>query len=107
MRLKRLGLEFRVKLATEKPRVVWHFHNFDVILVGGPSGDPQACGREGLFKLTVKFIAMAMALTDFGFAVGFVGKGAGFEQAGPGAEAHRASHFVNAKEFAKLVNDAI
>src|SRR5271165_6385435 len=103
MRLKRLGLEFRVKLATEKPGVLRHFHNFDVVLVGGASGDPQASSREGLFKLAVKFEAMAVALTDFGFAVGLVGEGASFEPAGPGAQAHGATHFVNTKEFAKLV----
>src|SRR5580704_4630010 len=50
---------------------------------------------------------MAVALADFGFAVGFVGQGAGFEFAGPGAEAHRAAHFVYAQEFAQFIDDAM
>ena len=39
MGLKRLRLEFRVELATEKPGVIRHFHNFNVIFVGSAAGD--------------------------------------------------------------------
>src|SRR5580658_3038732 len=50
---------------------------------------------------------MAMAFADFELTVGFGGEGAGFEFAGPRAEAHSAAHFVNAKEFAQVIDDAV
>ncbi len=48
-----------------------------------------------------------MAFADFRFAVGFKRQGAGFDFAGPGAEAHGAAHFIHAEEFAQFVNDAV
>jgi hypothetical protein len=39
MGLERLGLEFGMKLAAEKPGVIRHFHNFNVVFVGGAASD--------------------------------------------------------------------
>ena len=50
---------------------------------------------------------MAVALGNFERAVGFRSEGAGLEFAGPGAQAHRAAHFVHAEEFAEFVDYAI
>ena len=107
MRLERLGLEFRMELAAEKPRVIRRFDDFDVIFVGSAAGDAEASSDEGLFVFAIEFVAVAVAFADFSFAVGFVGKGAGFELAGPRAEAHGAAHFVHAEQFAQFVNDAV
>src|SRR6516162_10237141 len=48
-----------------------------------------------------------MAFADFALTVSFVREGAGFQPAGPSAEPHRPTHFVNAEEFAEFVNDAV
>src|SRR5258707_6537690 len=50
---------------------------------------------------------MTVALADFGFAIGLMGQGAGFEFAGPGAEAHGATHLFHAKQFAEFVDHAM
>ena len=107
MGLERLGFEFGVELAAEKPGVVRHFHNFNVVFVGSASGNSEASGDEGFFKFAIKFVTVAVAFADFGLAVSLVRKGAGFEDAGPRSKAHGAAHFVNAKEFAKLVDYAM
>ena len=39
MGLERFGLEFRVELAAEKPGMIRHFHNFNVVFVRGAAGD--------------------------------------------------------------------
>jgi len=39
MRFKWFGLEFRMELATEEPRMVGSFHDLDVVLVGGAAGN--------------------------------------------------------------------
>ena len=39
MGLERLGFEFGMELAAEKPGMVRHFDNFNVIFVGGAAGN--------------------------------------------------------------------
>ena len=50
---------------------------------------------------------MAVALADFGFAVGLEGVGVGVEFALPGAEAHGAAEFFYAAQLAQFVDDAV
>ena len=50
---------------------------------------------------------MAVALGDFGGAVGFGGERAGLELAGPCAEAHGSAHLFDTGQFAQLVDDAV
>src|SRR3954453_8810972 len=50
---------------------------------------------------------MPVTFAYFQFAVGFGRKGAGFELARPCTEAHGATHFVDAEQFAKLVDDSM
>src|SRR5580693_398749 len=45
MRGERLGLEFGMELATEKPRMIWRFHNFDVDAVRRTAGDAETGAR--------------------------------------------------------------
>src|ERR1700676_2840906 len=47
---------------------------------------------------------MAVAFADFCFAVSLVGQGAGLQFARPRAQAHSAPHFIDAEQFAQLVN---
>src|SRR5258708_27925193 len=107
MRFERLGLEFGVKLAAEKPRMVRRLNDLDVILVGSSAGDAQSRSGQNLFVVAVEFVAMAMALADFQLPIGAMSEGARFEFAGPCTQAHRAAHFVHAEKFAEFVDDAV
>src|SRR5207249_8832184 len=107
VRFERLGFEFRVKLAAEEPRMVRGFDDFDVIFVGRAASDAEPRGNQSLLVVAIKFVAVAMALADFEFAVSLVGKRAGFKFAGPRAEPHGAAHFVHAEQFAQFINDAV
>src|SRR5260370_41812704 len=85
VRFERLRFEFRVELAAEEPRMVRRFDDFHVILIRRASGDAQARGDQSFFVVAIKFVAVAVALADFEFAVSLVGEGAGPELAWPGA----------------------
>src|SRR5216683_2635285 len=87
--------------------MVGSLDDFDVVFVGRAAGDAKAGGGEDFFVVAVEFVAVTMALADFEFAVGAMGEGAGFEFAGPGAEAHGAAHFIHAEQFAEFVDDAV
>src|SRR5579863_1085426 len=96
-----------MELATEKPGVVGGFDNFNVSAVGSFSGDFESGGDEYLLVIAVEFVPMAVAFANLKFAVGAVGERTLLEHARPRAQAHRAAHFVHAKQFAQLVNDAV
>ncbi len=83
------------------------FDDFHVLAVGSAAGDAEAGVGQSFFVFAIEFVAMAVALADFGFAIGFEGEGAGLELAGPRAEAHGAAHFVHAEEFAQFVDHAM
>src|SRR5690348_13270682 len=107
MGLERLGLEFGMELAAEEPWVLGRLNDFDVIFVGRAAGDFQAGGNQSFFIFAIKFVAVAVPLADFELAIGPMSERAGFEFAGPRAEAHGAAHFVHAEKFAQFVNDAV
>src|SRR5579862_2193192 len=50
---------------------------------------------------------MAVAFADFEFAVSAMRERAGNKFAGPRAEAHGTTHFVDAEKFAEFVNDTV
>src|SRR5258708_36071413 len=104
MRLVRFGLEFGMELASEEPGVVGGFDYFYIIFIGGAAGDLEAGAGQNFFVIAIEFVAVAVALADFEFAVGAMGEGAGLEVAGPGAEAHGGAHFGHAEELAHVVD---
>ncbi len=105
--LQRLGFELGVELAGEEEGVGGDLDDLDVGGVGGGSGEAEACAGEDGFVLAVELVAMAVAFGDFGCAVGTGGERAGFEMAGPGAEAHGAAHLLDAGELAEFIDDAV
>src|SRR5215470_1159246 len=104
MRFERLGLEFRMELAAEEPRMFGRFDDLDVVLVWGAPGNLEPGRNQRLFVLAVEFIAVTMPLADLELAVSLGSKRARLELARPGAEAHGAAHFVDAQQFAQFVN---
>ena len=72
------------------------FDDFDVIFVGRAAGDAEAGSGKVFLVFAIEFVAVAVALADFRYAVSLIGRGAGFEPAGPRAQAHGATHFVHA-----------
>jgi len=70
MRLEGFGFEFGVKLAAEEPGVLGRFDDLDVIFVGGAAGDEQAGAGQSFLVVAVEFVAVAVTLADFCFAVG-------------------------------------
>src|SRR6185369_2224353 len=107
MRFERPGFEFGVELAAEEPRVLGGFDDFDVVFVGGATGDAKAGGDEDLFVVAVEFVSVTVTFADFQLAVGFGRERARLQFAWPGAQTHGAAHFVHTQELAKLVNHAM
>src|SRR5579859_2074460 len=107
MRLERFGLEFGVELAAEEPGVLGGLDYFDVVFVGGAAGDAQSGVGQSFLVVAVEFVAVAMAFANLRFAVSLGGKRTGFEFAGPSAQAHGATHFVDAEKFAQFIDDAM
>src|SRR6202035_3546634 len=107
MWLERPGFELWMELAAQKPRMVRSFDDLDVILVRSAAGDAQARGGKYPFVIAIELVAVAMALADFELAVGFGGERAGLEFAGPRTQAHGATHFIDAEQFAEFVDDAM
>ena len=74
MRFERLGFEFRMELAAEEPRMVRSFDDLDVVFVGSAAGDAEAGGGQNFLVVAIEFVAMAVTLADFGFAIGAIGE---------------------------------
>src|SRR4029077_8465826 len=64
MRHKGRRLEFRMKLAGEKPGMVRGFDDFDVFAVGRTSGDAESSVGERFFVFAIKFVPVAVAFAD-------------------------------------------
>src|SRR6202023_4370870 len=107
MRSQRVRFELGVKLAADEPGVIRDFHDFDVDAVRSAAGDAESSARERVFIFAIKLVTVAVTLGDIGVAVSLVGERAGLDFAGPGPEAHRSAHFIDAEEFAQFVNYAI
>ncbi len=74
VRFEGLGFEFGMELAAEEPWMVGGFDDFDVVFVGSAAGDAKARAEQSLFVVAIEFVAMAVALADFDFAVGLMGE---------------------------------
>ena len=83
VRRERLRFEFRMELASQKPRVVRGLDNLHVLAVGRSSGDAESGVGQRLFVFAVEFVAVAVAFADIGCAVGAEGRGILFDLAGP------------------------
>src|SRR5438270_1923631 len=107
MRLQRLRLEFRMELAAQKVWMVRDLYDLHVSSVRGGSCDAQTATGKHRFIFTVELIAMAMALTDLRCAVSFRCLAVRLQFASPSAQPHGAAQFVNAGQFAQLINNAV
>src|SRR6202521_6036276 len=107
VRLKRLGFEFRMKLAAEEPRVIGHFDNLHIGAIRRAPADAQTRGDELLLVIAVEFITIPMALADLQSAVGAMRERARLDAARPSAQAHGAAHFVDPQQFAQFVDHAM
>ena len=72
VRFERFGFEFRVELAAEKPGVLRGFDDFDVVSVGGASGDAQPGSDESFLVVAVELVTVAVAFANFELAIGLV-----------------------------------
>src|SRR5215831_17421791 len=83
MRRERLRFEFWMELAADKPRMIGHFNDLNVHAVRSASADAESSPCQNLGVFGVEFVAVAMALRDFGCAVSVRSEGAGFKLASP------------------------
>ena len=63
------GGEFRVELATEKPRVIGQLDHFHQPFIQRMAGQRQTGGLQRLPVTVVEFVTVAVALGDHLFAV--------------------------------------
>ena len=62
-----------MELDAYEPGMVQIFHDFHQLIVGGYAHQGQTAVGQGFPIVVIEFIAMAMALIDDFFAVGFKG----------------------------------
>jgi hypothetical protein len=74
MGFQRLGFELGMELATEKPGMVLDLDDFDKPVIRVLSREKKAGSRQYRLVLGVEFVAMAVALINITFPIGFVGK---------------------------------
>src|SRR5215469_3440835 len=95
MRLERLRLEFRMKLAAEEMGMIGQLDHLDVSAVRRRSRDAQARGGHLFFIFAIEFVTMPVALADLGFPVNSVCQRSRLDLASPGPQAHRSPQFLN------------
>jgi hypothetical protein len=52
--------------------MVGGFDDFDVVFIGGATGDAETGVGQDFLVVAIEFVTVAVALADFEFAVGFV-----------------------------------
>ena len=87
--------------------MVGRLDDFDVIFIRRAPGDAQTRGDQGFLVVAIEFVAVAVALADFQFAVSFVRERARLQLARPRTQSHRAAHFVDAEQFTQFINHAV
>src|ERR1017187_9476094 len=107
MRTHRLGLELRVELAAQVPRMPRDFADLHVGLVRRLPRNPQPGRRQDLFVLAVEFVAVPVPLDNLARAVGPAGETVFRQPARPAAQAHGAAQLVDALQLAQLEDDAV
>src|ERR1035437_7707695 len=74
MRMHRLGLELRVELAAQVPRMVRDFADLHVRLVRRLPRNPQPVGHQNLLVLAVEFVAVTVPFHNLARAIGPAGR---------------------------------
>src|SRR6202007_3252544 len=88
---RRVGFrqEFRVKLASNEPRVVLDFDHLDQTAVRTGATDDKSMLLEQRPIFQVELVAVPMAFDCLIATIGTLGKSTGYKLSGPAAEAHR------------------
>src|SRR5208282_2599992 len=107
MRLERLRLELRMKLAPDEMRMIGQLDHLDVSPVRRRTRDFHTGGCHRLLILAIEFVTMAVPLANFGLAVNSEGESVRFNLARPGAKPHRPAEFLYSAQFAQLVDHAM
>src|SRR5689334_5725861 len=94
MRVERLGLELRMELHAQKPRMVGDFANLHVNLVRRGTRKTQAGRHHQFFILAIEFVTMTVTLGYLELAVGLMREAARLDLARPRAQAHRTAELV-------------
>lgn len=84
----RLGLEFRMVLTGEEPRVIRKFYHFHKISLGGRAGDDKPSFFHRFPVGHVELIPMPVAFEDFRFPIDLVDERVLPEDGRAGAQAH-------------------
>src|SRR5690606_23465184 len=61
--------KFRVELASNKPRMLRHFHHLNQLAIGGTAGNAQASIGQLLHIGVIHFVTVTMTLDDFRLAI--------------------------------------
>jgi hypothetical protein len=67
------AFKFWMELSTDHEGVLFYFHDFHELAVGGNTGKDQAFLFELRFELVIKFVAMAVSFIDSRYPVTSVG----------------------------------
>ena len=107
MRLQRLRLELRMKLAPNKIRMIRQLNHLHIGRIRRRPRNPQPRGYKRLLVLPVKFIPVTMPLADLIFPVDLVSQSARLNLAGPGPQPHRSTQLFHAAQLAQLINHPV
>src|ERR1035438_1876759 len=107
MRLQRLRLEFRMKLAPDKKRMSRNLHHLYISSIRSRTRNTQPSRHHRLLILTVKFVTMPVALADFRLPVNLMGQRPRLNLARPRSKPHRTAQVLYATQLAQLVNHAM
>src|SRR6266567_2371906 len=107
---QRLRFEFRMKLATEKPRVLvaCELDVLDKFFVGRNATENQTTLFKRFPVRRIELITMTMSLVNlFRAAVDVASERVLRQPARPGAKSHRSPHFFDVDQIPELENDRI
>src|SRR5579875_3576514 len=96
-----------MELATQEPGMVANFDDFDVGPVRGFTRDLQPVGYQRGFVFAVELIPVAVTFGNFKLSIGPMGTRARLQPRRPGTQPHGAAQFVDASQFAQLVDHAV
>ena len=104
---QRLGLEFRMELATQKPGVILQLHDLHEISVGRVAGHLESVAHQDLLVFAIELVAMTVSLGDLSIPVDSACQRAFVQQAGIGAQPHGAAHGIHSQQVSQLVDDPV
>ena len=94
MRIKRVGLELGMKLATEEPGMICNLHDLHIGAVRRCAREGHSVGYQHLLIFPVELVTVPVALGNFERVISPIGKASRNQPAGPGAQTHGAAHLV-------------